>query len=363
MDKKNILVNRISYIDGLRGLAILAVVFFHAYSRWGSIEPYDQNLILENLFSYGWLGVQLFFCISGYVIYMTILKTNNFFMFGLARYLRLAPAMLMASFLIYITAFFIPERPLGMPNLIDFVPSLTFIEPRIFNEIFGTEMRSLDGVFWSLYVEVKFYFIVAILFYVLRDKKLIGLNLIFIFWLIFAINNNLNMVDNDYISLIFSLLNFIGIKYYGWFILGIIAYKYNLNKTKINAYLLFVVIILAALSSSFEDSRNFFPALLTASIFVAPLFFNKVKELLSSQKLLFVGYISYPLFLIHQNIVTGMAIQLHAIYPNLPTFVYPIPFILIVFLISNIIANIEPKFKKILKNIFPNKFLGYVLKR
>ena len=49
--KQNYLIpNRISYIDGLRGVAILAVVFFHTYIRWGSKEPIDQNIILENLF-------------------------------------------------------------------------------------------------------------------------------------------------------------------------------------------------------------------------------------------------------------------------------------------------------------------------
>jgi len=362
--KKNYLVaNRISYIDGLRGLAILAVVFYHAYSRWSSIEPFDQNGILQNLFSYGWLGVQLFFGISGYVIYMTILKTNNFFMFGLARYLRLAPAMLIAACLIYTTAFFIVERPLGAPSLIDFIPSLTFVQPGVFNEILGTEMRSLDGVFWSLYVEVKFYFIVAFLFYIVGDKKLKGLNLLFMIWCIFAVNNFLVIVNNSYTNLIFYTLNVIGVNYYGWFLLGVIAYKYQVDKTKRNAFLLLAMLIVAVLSSSFEDIKNFLPALITASIFIAPFFIEKARELLSSEKLLFVGYISYPLFLIHQNIVTGLAIKLHAIYPNLPAFVYPIPFILIVIFISYLIANLEPKFRKSLKNIFPNKFFGYQLKR
>ena len=359
----NFKVNRISYIDGLRGLAILAVVFFHAYSRWGSVEPFEQNAILANLFSYGWLGVNMFFCVSGYVIYMTLLKTNNFFMFGLARYLRLAPAMLIASLLIYVTAFFIIERPMRSPSLIDFIPSLTFVQPEIFNEILGTEMRSLDGVFWSLYVEVKFYFIVAFLFYIVGDKKLYSLNLVFILWLILAINNNLDTFDNASTDLIFYTLNFIGINFYGWFLLGIIAYKYEVNKTKTNACFLFLMLILAALSSSFEDFKNFLPALIAASIFVAPIFLEKFKDLLSSDKLLFMGYISYPLFLIHQNIVTGLAIKFHTIYPNLPSFVYPIPFILIVVFVSNLIANLEPKFKKLLKNIFPKRLFGYQLQK
>ena len=76
-----------------------------------------------------------------------------------------------------------------------------------------------------------------------------------------------------------------------------------------------------------------------------------------------MGYISYPLFLIHQNIVTGLAIKFHTIYPNLPSFVYPIPFILIVMFVSNLIANLEPKFKKLLKNIFPKRFFGYQLQK
>lgn len=363
--KQNYLIpNRISYIDGLRGVAILAVVFFHAYSRWGSKEPFDQNIILENLFSYGWLGVQLFFAISGYVIYMTILKTNNFFMFGIARYLRLAPAMLISAFLIYISAFFIIERPMGTPNLIDLIPSLTFIDPAVFNKILGTEMQSLDGVFWSLYVEIKFYFIVAILFFVIRDKKLHGLNFIFMTWLFLALNNNLALLEHAFLDLTLRILNFIGIKYYGWFLMGVIAYKYEINKSNRNASFLIGISLLAALSSIFFDRfNNLLPSLVTVSIFIIPLFFEKLRYYLSSKWLLFIGYISYPLFLIHQNIVTGLAIKLHGFFPNLPAFIYPIPWILLVIFISYLIANLEPNLKKYLKNLFPKVFFGYQLHR
>ena len=69
--------SRIGYLDGLRGVAILSVVLFHAYTRWGSIETFNQLEILKTLFSYGWLGVHLFFSISGYVIYMSLKKSEN----------------------------------------------------------------------------------------------------------------------------------------------------------------------------------------------------------------------------------------------------------------------------------------------
>ena len=65
----------------------------------------------------------------------------------------------------------------------------------------------------------------------LGDKKLYSLNLVFILWLILAINNNLDTFDNVSTDLIFYTLNFIGINFYGWFLLGIIAYKYEVNKT------------------------------------------------------------------------------------------------------------------------------------
>ncbi len=76
---------RVNELDLLRFFAAFAVVFFH-YSFRGytaddmSIMPYP---ILASVFKYGYLGVELFFMISGFVILMTAANGNlrNFIIF------------------------------------------------------------------------------------------------------------------------------------------------------------------------------------------------------------------------------------------------------------------------------------------
>ena len=69
--------NRIDYIDGLRGVAILGVVLFHAYARWTEVVPYGSRYSDFVIFKNGWLGVYLFFVISGFVITMTLSRTKT----------------------------------------------------------------------------------------------------------------------------------------------------------------------------------------------------------------------------------------------------------------------------------------------
>jgi len=55
------LISRVDYLDGLRGLAILLVIGFHAYSAYPTIVPYGDQYLDVPIFKYGWLGVELFF--------------------------------------------------------------------------------------------------------------------------------------------------------------------------------------------------------------------------------------------------------------------------------------------------------------
>lgn len=337
-------------------------MFFHAYSRWNEIEPYSQSTLITDFFSYGWLGVQLFFSVSGYVIYMSVVHSNNIFSFAVARYLRLAPAMIMASLIIYFTSFLIPERPMGYPNIIDFLPSLTFIDPGLLSAVSGLEIRSLDGAFWSLYVEVKFYTVVAIAYFLLNDRDLKSLVILYLIWLVLGAFKYLGvgdtLVENSY-----DLLSYFGVRYYGWFLLGIYAYKFNLSPNLFGVYRLSLLSIIAALTTKFGNIEASLAAFLVCWIFLLPLFFSWAQYLITHRFFLFFGYVSYPLYLIHQNIVTGLAISFYEVYPHLSSYLYPIPFIIIVSIASFFIAEFEPKIKSILKSFFPKSFLGHDLFR
>jgi peptidoglycan/LPS O-acetylase OafA/YrhL len=348
---------RIQYVDGLRGIAIIFVVLFHAYSRWGVAEPFTQNEILTSAFAYGFLGVQLFFAISGYVIYMSVLRSDNFIMFGTARYLRLAPAMLFASILIYISSFLIPERPSGIINLVDFLPSLTFIDPPLLSILTGLDIKSMDGVFWSLYVEVKFYFIVAVAFFLLKDKKLFLILLLYVAWLLLTAFKYFHF--ESYVSIeLLRVLNIVGIDFYGWFLMGIYAFRYETKKTKRNLVLLILISLLAVLTTETGNLQMTLAATFFALLFLIPIFIVSVRNILSSKLLVFFGFISYPLYLIHQNTVTGLAIKLHTILPNLPSYLYPIPFLMLVILIAYILAKLEPSLKLVFKRFIPSKVYG-----
>src|SRR6185436_18721223 len=94
---------RIGEVDALRGLAALAVVFYHYGQRYRELGadaylsakfPGQFPMNGEPLawVSWGHYGVQLFFMISGFVILMTISKVRSLKEFALLRFVRLYPA-------------------------------------------------------------------------------------------------------------------------------------------------------------------------------------------------------------------------------------------------------------------------------
>ena len=83
--------------DSFRCLAILSVLFYHFTDRWIPLFPFGH--FFAHIFQYGYLGVQFFFMISGFVISYTLDHTNSFREFCINRLSRLFPAMLLCSLL------------------------------------------------------------------------------------------------------------------------------------------------------------------------------------------------------------------------------------------------------------------------
>ena len=125
---------RIAILDGFRALAILSVLFYHFFSRWTppinktSLYPYSNGY---NYFQYGYLGVNFFFIISGFVIFFTLENTVNFTSFWKKRSIRLLPPIITATLITFILFILFDHLNIfpSSHEVKNFIPSITFISP------------------------------------------------------------------------------------------------------------------------------------------------------------------------------------------------------------------------------------------
>jgi peptidoglycan/LPS O-acetylase OafA/YrhL len=167
---------RLKELDLLRFVAAIAVVFFHyafrGYAK-GDMSTMPYPLLAEAA-KYGYLGVELFFMISGFVILMTA-SSNNLKVFLISRIVRLCPA-----FWVCCTITFLMTLAIGQPrytaDLYQYVINMTFL-----SDLLG--VPSIDGVYWSLFVEIQFYLMISI---VLGLKKIEKIETYFVYWLLIS---------------------------------------------------------------------------------------------------------------------------------------------------------------------------------
>jgi peptidoglycan/LPS O-acetylase OafA/YrhL len=150
---------RLRALDGLRLLCALFVAAYHylginvADRVWG--EPASGIFpSAEVIAPYGWLGVEIFFVISGFVICMSAWgKTVG--EFTRSRITRLFPAYWVAVLLTFTVITFWPvldERP----TVADAIANLTMLQSPL------GAMR-VDGVYWTLWTEMRFYLVFGLL--------------------------------------------------------------------------------------------------------------------------------------------------------------------------------------------------------
>ena len=298
--------SRIEFLDGLRGIAILLVIFFHAYCRWPEHISFVEKTKDIFIFEYGYLGVQLFFMISGFVIFMSLDRCKNIQQFIFKRWIRLFPAMLIATIFIYFTAPYFYERPAGMPNSIDVIPGLLFVSSSLISKILNIDIRSLEGSFWSLYVEVIFYFIAAFTYFKIGKDKLVYL-IFAIFFIAFNLNAFYSIIGVN--TFLISSLIHLGFIYYGWFIIGMIVYiKTQNNCLTLPQKAIFLFSIMTIFAE--HDWGVIFASFLILGIFLLPFISVVVAKALSYRLFLFMGFVSYPLYLMHENIMVSTIVKI-----------------------------------------------------
>ena len=294
-------------IDGLRAIAVLPVIFFHSGIQY---------------FSGGYIGVDVFFVISGYLITSILLddiyRDNfSFLNFYERRVRRILPALYSVLILTLILSMilFVPHDfkrvGQGLVSTVLFASNfLFFITTDYFNP--SSELEPLLHT-WSLAVEEQYYFFIPILLIVfLKLLKLDLSNLLIIFFLMFLVSFGLANYEAFYgTNNGFYLTHF-----RAWELLtgSIAAITMNLMKqeifdsnfSEILAFLGFTLIILGIFlfdsDTPFPSVYTLAPVLGTFLIIVFSKEGHFLSRFLSTKSMLMIGLMSYSIYLFHQPI-------------------------------------------------------------
>lgn len=284
--------SRIKELDALRGIASFAVVIHH-YSG-------NPEIALFN-FKYGAMGVELFFIISGFVIFKTIENSKKWQDFVVSRFSRLYPTfwacLFITTILVLISNYFGQYFYKSISHkemLARFLSNFTMFQ-------YFFKQTNIDPVYWTLTIELVFYIIVLILYVTntLRNIKSIGMAL-----LIFSFILSLGIFEKS--AFISKLLFFIPIIiYFPLFFTGILAYNIKIkNATKLNYILITICLIVQSLlyrytMASIHLNYNEYIIVLILIYLVITLFIEDKLSFIVNKLTIKLGDISYSLYLSH----------------------------------------------------------------
>ncbi len=294
-------------IDGLRAIAVVSVIFYHA----------TLDIFGIRLFPGGYLGVDIFFVISGYlitaIIFNELYEKNIFSLINFfdRRIRRIFPALLLAIIIFLLPSFYYLISFAFVSDVKSINSIFTFSTNYYYsyiNQLYGAE-SSLEKPFlhtWSIALEFQFYAFISI-FFLLAYKyfKKIYLYVLILFFLISLvfcqINSDINPVSNFYLP-------------YGrfWeFIAGCFVYflqkKINEDKKNIFTFILPLVNLFLIIFCFFYFNNNtIHPSIITLILIINVsllIIFSHhnffIENILTSKLFTKIGLLSYSLYIFH----------------------------------------------------------------
>jgi peptidoglycan/LPS O-acetylase OafA/YrhL len=282
--------SRFQELDVFRGFAALAVVCFHYTTRYDQLYGHSQPIAIS--FPLGHYGVQLFFMISGFVIFMTLDNCRRPLDFVISRFSRLYPAYWVAIFMTFSTV-----NLLGLPGREVSEWNQVFVNLSMLQRYF--HVPHVDGVYWTLNVEMNFY---VFMFCLWKAGWLKRYFVVLMLWLgVYGIFLAANFLFDIQLAKGFS--RFFILPQIPYFCLGIASYR--LAQKKEDSLYVTLLSVTALVMIGLGD--GIVALLITMGFFGAFLLsLHGYLHWLVVRPLLFFGSISYTLYLVHSNI--GFAI-------------------------------------------------------
>jgi peptidoglycan/LPS O-acetylase OafA/YrhL len=335
--------DKVYIIDGFRGVAILMVLLYHYFSRWllpdNNIDfyPYGNEL---DFFPLGRLGVQFFFMISGFVIFMTLDKTVSIRLFFINRFLRLFPTMLFVSLITFIVFKLLGSGFIFYDvntNIFNFFTSITFISPEVY-KLFNISSNYLNGSYWSLWPEIQFYLYAGLIYFTFHKKAFVFfIYSSFIFILLNYLFNREN-IPPVYSTILLPISLWLKkwingpfnlFIYLPHFVSGVIWYYLYSERLILKQYLLNITLLILLFFQVYSGVSWQGQLLIAAYNFLFLLLqlSPRVLNFFSLGFIQKVGIGSYALYLLHEQI--GVAL-INKLPKNMPIIIY----LLIIFLMS-----------------------------
>jgi peptidoglycan/LPS O-acetylase OafA/YrhL len=284
-------MNRELKLDGLRGLAIISVLLFHLY---------------PNYFQSGYIGVDIFLVLSGYLTFKTIIvyknKNLSIIYYIKNRVLRLFPSLIFIYILIISIGFVVFDnaefKELNNYIIYNQIGIANYIYAQINNYFNSASKSNILLHFWSLSLEWQFYLFASFALFSIDFNKNIFRYLLALL-IIFSFSINLYYIFHN------NNLAFYSIQSRMWeFLLPVFLINFNLYKREKIHYLTFVICSLIASFIICRDSTNF-PGLkaIIIALPIALIVTNQERNLLNkifeNRILIFFGSISYALYVVH----------------------------------------------------------------
>ena len=282
---------RVLELDALRGVAAIGVLLFHYTARYHTL--FGHATAFRFSLPFGFLGVSLFFMISGFVILLTLDRCETVVDFAVARFARLYPVYWAATAATFVTltVFGLPGWNVGFGSAL---VNLTMV-----HGFFG--VPDVDGAYWSLGVELCFYTLMAILVAVGMRSRLVPILASLVLLDLIATMAGAASRIPGWWRVDGYLLGYLHL-----FLIGVVCYEMRAGFRRRQVLLLGLCVLDAWAHSVSQravylsHANHLFG---TPVIGVAFVLATQCRiRVLRHPVLVFLGTISYPLYLIHENI-------------------------------------------------------------
>lgn len=180
--------SHVTCLDGLRGIAILGVLWYHAWVVSGvasTLHVAGHTFDFQPIAATGFLGVDLFFFVSGFCLFYPYARhlIEGKSMPTIGEFWVRRAEKILPSYLVALAVFAVLHRswfPSSSAWLSNLAAHLSFLHP-----LFFTTFGSISGPFWTLGIEVQFYTLFPIVCWFFRRQP----------WLMFAV---LVLIANAY---------------------------------------------------------------------------------------------------------------------------------------------------------------------